>query len=306
MPITIDYNQFQTIAENLAIFPQQPVDYSPLINGVNDLYDNDRIIIFSGLPNGLQINNPPATSQPFDSVFIDVVQWDDYAYLSGANNTWSNGLSNIYAAYTSGGFWALGEIGGNAPGIFLTGLSGDADSSILDIEFTGVDLPIVTFDDAEALFFTQQLEKIKTYIFNTPAAYGAGVTFNQVENYSWYPINIRANNGAVVITGSAFNGTTGSISLPHGFSGSLSWINNALVTGVDFLGPAPFNVCQFSGGYGWGSTTANEILSEYTIISSNAGNSGVAIIQLNEYASNGQKFTDLIPPLRKLYINFVD
>lgn len=303
MPITIDYNQFQTIAENLAIFPQQPVDYSPLIYDVNNLYDNDRIIIFSGLPNGLQIDSPPGTTQPFDSVFIDVVQWDDYAYLSGANNTWSNGLSNIYAAYTSGGFWALGEIGGNAPGIFLTGLSGDADSSILDIEFTGVDIPTTTYDE---YLPAGPLDRMATYIFNIPAAYGAGVTFNQVENYSWYPINIRANNGAVVITGSAFNGTTGSISLSSGFSGSLSWINNALVTGVDFLGPAPFNVCPFSGGYGWASTTANEILSEYTIISSNAGNSGVAIIQLNEYASNGQKFTDLIPPLRKLYINFVD
>lgn len=307
MPITIEYSQFVNPTGTYANNPEQPYNYS-IISTVSDLYDNDRTIIFSGIPSGLIVAANPTTTQPFDSVYIDITEYNDYVLVSGGdNNRWSStGAESFLAAYTSGGFWAIGNDNNDLPvGIILTGLSGDANSSILDIEFTGVVLTMVTFDNLESAS-SASLQKGGYYTFNIDVPSSNGVIFNQPDNFPWCPVKIHANGGSVFISGSSFAGSGDSILLPTGFNGYIAWENNQLNSYDEsfYPAPAPFDNDSLYEGYGWGGTYANEILSNYTVIANNSGNSGIAIIQLNEYAANGERFTDLIPPLRKLYVNF--
>lgn len=305
MSITIDYAQFGTQTGDFPTAPAQPYQYSSIYNGITDLATDDRVIIFSGLPSGLRIASNPTTTQPYDSVYMDIQSYNDYLFMSGVgNNQWSDG--SVVAAYTSGGFWAIGDVSGNSPGCILTGLSGSASSSILDIEFTGIELTNITFDSAD-WYAGYSLDRIDYYTFNVAAPSGSNVIFTQSTNDSWYPTHIVANSGDVFISGSSFAGSGDSILLTNGFSGYISWENNQLVSYDSesvFPAPAPFNQTTLYEGYGWSSTVANELLSNYSVIANNSGNSGIGIIQLNQQAANGEQFSDLIPPLRKLHVAF--
>jgi hypothetical protein len=66
------------------------------------------------------------------------------------------------------------------------------------------------------------------------------------------------------------------------------------------MAPDPFANFNYGVGNNVSAIIPNEIMSSYSIISSNTGNSGTASIQIN----NAQQFSDLPLPLRKLHVVF--
>lgn len=138
MPLIIDYNSFlnpsETWAGDNTDPPNQPYLYKPI--AIN-LSSDDRTVIFSNLPAGMQVLNPPQTTAPYDSVFIDIEGYGDYVLLKNElNGSWAG--DGFLAAYTSGGYWALGEPSGGSPGCILTG-EGSSDTEIADIQWYGID-----------------------------------------------------------------------------------------------------------------------------------------------------------------------
>jgi hypothetical protein len=309
MPITINYNDFLTPTGQFPTTPNQPYQYSGIYDNITNLATDDRVIVFSGIPNGLRIASNPSTTQPFDSVFMDIESYDDYVLLSGISvfeNVWQGdslyGSAGLSCGYTQGGFWAFVNTDLNEA--ILTG-SGNASSSILDIAFQAINFSETTYGDFPPPEI--ELSKATKTLFNGGSGAFPNVIFNQLENYSWYGTHVSqiGNFQNLRITGTSFAGSGSSIILNASFSGMVNWVNDQLTyTAGDFECPYPFDNCVFKEGYSWNSTVANEILSNYTVLANNSGNSGIGIIQIASSASNGQQFTDLIPPLRKVHVAF--
>ena len=139
MPLTIDYNSF--INPTVDWFgdaidpPIQPYLYQPITENITDLSLDDRTIIFSNLPAGFTVVNAPATTAPYDSVFIDTDYTADYIFLKSGIGMWTGEL--FTAAYTSGGYWAIGVPYYSSPGVILTG-SGDYDTDIKNITWVSI------------------------------------------------------------------------------------------------------------------------------------------------------------------------
>jgi hypothetical protein len=236
---------------------------------------------------------------------MDIGGAPDYILMNNTgSNTWQGAEdSNFICAYTSGGFWAAGEIT-NPIGVILTGLSGNANSSILDIEFTGLQEISVAFDNGD-FGASYDMQRTASYTFNVAAPSGSNIRFNQLTNDSWYPISIITNSGAVFISGLSYSNSGSSLLISNGFTGYVAWENNQLVAHSGNMPmPAPFERVYFPYQFDWYNTVANELLSNYSVIANNSGNSGIGIIQLNQQAANGEQFSDLIPPLRKLHVAF--
>ncbi len=316
MPITISYNEFTTQTGDMPSGASQPYQYSGIKSAISDLDADDRTIIFTNLPSGLEVVQTLST-EPFDSVFIDIAQYDDYILMKQLNDQWqSSGVYSGFAvAYTSGGFWAAGEINGNSPGTILTG-AGNENSSILDISFNGIDYMNTTFTRTEPEEFTSiSLERGKKYTLDGDGSLfylysDSQVNFYQNENYSWYPVLVETSviNSGIVITGLSFNSVASSVNLPQSGIFEVYWSGDQLnyAERSTLIAPAPFQSSSLAEGYGWNATYANENFSSYNILSNNSGNTGTAAIQLNAAATNGEQFTDLIIPLRKLYVTFTD
>lgn len=315
MPITISYNDFITQTGNMPSGASQPYQYSGIKSAVSDLDADDRTIIFTNLPNGLRVV-PTLSTEPFDSVFVDIAQYNDYILMKQLNDQWVSDVefSGFVAAYTSGGFWTAGDINGNSPGAILTG-AGNENSSILDISFNGIDYMNTTFERVQAEELPPiSLERGRKYTLSGDGSLfylsDSQVNFYQSENYSWYPVLVETSviNTGITITGLSFNSVASSVNLPQSGIFQVYWSGDQLhYTERSYLtAPEPFQNTTLNEGYGWNATYANENFSSYSILSSNAGNTGTAVIQLNAAATNGEQFTDLIPPLRKLYVTFTD
>ena len=143
MPLIIDYSSF--INSDVSWFPEdtpapvQPYLYKSIAENITDLSSDDRTIIFANLPAGMTVLNAPATTAPYDSVFLDINGYDDYILLkNNSDGSWEAGENSFKAAYTSGGYWAFGEPNGGSPGCILTGF-GDADTDISTIQWYGID-----------------------------------------------------------------------------------------------------------------------------------------------------------------------
>lgn len=146
--ITLDYNEFITNTGSFSgswLSPSPYRDYAPLYSAVSNLDKTDPIITFSNFPENLKIVDYDL-DLPFDRVWIDLDGTTyDFSYVKNSNNVWisQNSSSLDYphiwlAAYTSGGYWALGASGsGISPGVLYTG-SGNANSSILDISWQSI------------------------------------------------------------------------------------------------------------------------------------------------------------------------
>lgn len=312
MPITIDYSQFTTQTGNFPITPSQPYQYSGIYNGVSNLAKNDGIITFTNLPNGLRVASPESVTAPFDSVYIDLEQINDYILADNSGDgMWygSDTGEELYASYTSGGFWAIrvrtpdGEGGWASDNIICTG-SGNANTSIAQVQFESASAILETSFDP-----TQDLITLTRYSKNIFVEGGSSqfpnIVFNQLENYHWTTEVIRSNIlnwGNLYVSGTSYSGNNSSVTLGPTFSGIISWSGNSLTAldGYQLTGPAPFSGSTFQDGYSWNATYPNEIMSSYNIISDNLGNSGTASIQL----TNVETFSDLIPPLRKLHVLF--
>jgi hypothetical protein len=314
MPITISYNDFITQTGNMPSGASQPYQYSGIASSISNLESDDRTIVFTNLPNGLRVV-PALSTEPFDSIFVDIETYNDYVLMSGGgNNTWADSEQSYFQAryVSSAGFWALGATGNNSPGCILTG-AGSGTSSILDISFEGINFQETTFNTTDVDMGDLYLERARKYIFDSSLGqFSSPVYFDQTSNDSWYPAEVVYYNGdgghSLTISGTSYSATPSSLTLYVPFSGIVYWSGNALQSTESYnlqsFAPQPFSV--LAEGYSWNATYANEIFSDYTILASNAGNTGTAIIQLNAAATNGEQFTDLITPLRKLYVLFND
>jgi len=314
MPITISYDYFITQTGNMPSGASQPYQYSGIASNITDLEASDRTIIFTDLPSGLRVIQAQST-EPFDSVFIDIESFNDYILMSGiSSGVWgATGVESYFQAryIPSAGFWGLGATGNNSPGCILTGV-GSATSSILDITFEGINFQETTFNTTDVNAGNLYLERGRKYIFDSSLGdFNSPVYFNQTSNNSWYPIEVEYLNGSgggtnsLIISGTSYSGVSSSVTILYPFDGVVQWSGNSLYNSESYtFAPQPFIV--LAPGYSWNSTVPNEILSNYTILASNAGNTGTAVVQLNAAATNGEQFTNLITPLRKLYILFSD
>ena len=314
MPITISYDNFITQTGNMPSGASQPYQYSGIASDITNLEASDRTIIFTNLPSGLRVVQAQST-EPFDSVFIDIESYNDFILMSGiSSGIWEATGNNIFQAryIPSAGFWCLGATGNNSPGCILTGV-GSATSSILDITFEGINFQETTFNTTDVDMGDLYLERGRKYIFDSSLGqFNSPVYFDQTSNDSWYPIGVAYSNGAggesLTISGTSYSGVSSSLTLYLPFLGIAYWSGNVLYSTESYnlqsFAPQPFNI--LAEGYSWNSTVPNEILSDYTILASNAGSTGRAVVQLNAAATNGEQFTDLITPLRKLHILFND
>jgi hypothetical protein len=312
MPRYINYAEF-TQTGDFPVAPIQPYEYVPIYNGISDLLINDGIITFTGMPNGLMLNNQEAVTAPFEQVFLDYDSVDDFITVSGIGNNWSgsNLLNNSAAqcSYTSGGFWAIGWNTFEGPYYIISTGAGNADSSILDIQFQSPsDLLDVNVIDPGS---NTDLRPGGTYEFNGDSS-NITARFNQIRDGSWYIAQVNrfgaSAYGQLNISGVAFTGGSyQTVTIPSKSAGAtqlynVKWLNGqlTLTSGAGQMTPDPFANFSYAGGYNLQSIIPNEIMDSYTVLSSNDGDSGIASIQIN----NTQQFSDLALPLRKLHILF--
>jgi hypothetical protein len=264
------------------------------------------------------INNPEGNTAPFDQVFLDLNGADDFITLSGNGNNWSGAslpdTTDVQCSYTSGGFWAMGWNTREGPLLIINTGSGNADSSILDIQFVEPESALIeptTFNAGEVSPI--YLIPGAFYAFNGDSSnITVPIQFNQTRNASWYLTQVTragaSSYGTLSISGVAFTGGAyQTVTIPSKTAGvqqtyNIKWLNGqlTLTSGVGQMVPDPFASFAYSNGYSWNSTVPNEIMSSYTVLSSNAGNSGTAAIQID----NAQQFSDLIPPIRKVHVLF--
>jgi hypothetical protein len=317
MPRYIDYAEF-TQTGDFPVAPIQPYEYVPIYGGISDLLISDGIITFTGMPNGLMINPPEESTSPFDQVFLDLDGVDDFITLSGNGNNWSGAslpnTSDIQCSYTSGGFWAMGWNTREGPYYIINTGSGNANSSILDIQFVQPESTLIeptTFDPGEVSPIN--LIPGAFYGFNGDSSnITVPIQFNQTRNASWYIAQVTragaSSYGTLSVSGVAFTGGAyQTVTIPSKSAGvqqlyNIKWLNGqlTLTSGTGQMTPDPFANFTYSNGYSWNSTIPNEIMSSYTVLSSNDGNSGTASIQIN----NAQQFSDLVVPLRKMHVLF--
>ena len=318
MPRYINYAEFLQTGD-FPIAPIQPYEYVPIYGGISDLLISDGIITFTGMPNGLMINNPEAVTSPFDQVFLDYDTIDDFITISGSGNNWSgsNLLDNSAAqcSYTSGGFWAIGWNTFEGTYYILSTGAGNANSSILDISFEEpqselVENPVNFAPGQEAPI---NLVPGATYQFDgDSSSITAPIQFNQTRNASWYLAQVNrfggVSYGQLNISGVAFTGGSyQTVTIPSKSAGAtqlynVKWLNGqlTLTSGAGQMTPDPFANFSYTAGNTLQSIIPNEIMDSYTVLSSNDGNSGTASIRIN----NAQQFSDLALPLRKVHVLF--
>lgn len=137
MPKSVDYNLFINDTGYWPNSPSSYVEYAQLVTGINDLKEDDRIITFNNLPQGVTVADSSATTFPVDSIFIDgdftgfLTYNPNYIYFSSLplylqsfNGTWTGFLYdtvnesqvNGYLYYNQNqslsGFWIF-ETGGS-------------------------------------------------------------------------------------------------------------------------------------------------------------------------------------------------
>lgn len=308
MGTTIDYNNFITLSENIVNNPTQPYEYSSISQGVGNVLKNDPIIQFINLPPDIIINNGPSSTAPFDTVYIDLEQTNDWILMSGTSGQWQSS-NQYFCAYTSGGFWALRSLELGLDSILCTG-SGNANTPITDIQFETVNLLTTTFSISDATNDPIYLEPYRIYYFEDGSDSFPNVVFNQPANgvnFAATRIIINDPESSVLhISGfnydqsevANFEISGGSNGTVIGYSGNSQFQVNGLFDNVYLV--EPFSNSVFTEGYSWNGTFPNEIMSDYTIINDNSNGQGTGVIQIN----NPEEFNNLILPLRKLYINF--
>lgn len=306
MPIIIDYFQFATPTGSFPIAPLQPYQYSGISGGISSLEKNDPTIVFTNLPSGLRITNTGSTA-PFDSVYMTFEGIDNYLMYSGLSGwTGSSAGYTLQCSYTSGGFWAIArETEDQSEEFIIVTGSGNITTPILNISFQQPNIEVVTYSVPTSNNII--LKRGGEYTFSNGSGSFPNVYFHQETNDSWYPVNIFLDPGATSslrIQGFSYNGNYSATVLTPGFGGYLEYSNGSheYYDTVLYSPPEPFNgpYSSFAVGYPWINTVPNEVMSSYTILSDNSGNSGAASIRLND----AQQFSDLADPLRKLHVVF--
>ncbi len=147
---TLDFSFTETPTGSWQTNPAQPYLYS-LITADFQLVDGDTYITFSNLDAGMSVTGAPSTTEPFDSIYFNNTYANEVLIKTGSYLSylpvWANESYVLYgdvyvsfaAAYTSGGYWAYGEVNGSSPGVILTG-AGNANTAITDIQWQAIDI----------------------------------------------------------------------------------------------------------------------------------------------------------------------
>lgn len=310
MPITINYDNFITPTGSMSTGIDTPGSFSPIASNITNLDASDRTITFTNLPNGLKVTSTQDTPTPFDSIYVDFDGYTDYVLMSGDGNLWGQTGSFLAKYMSDAGFWGIGG-SQTSPGLSCTGAGGSEDS-IVDITFQTINFQETTYTKADEDLNDLYIFRGRKYILDQAGdSLTKPVIFNQESNYSWYPAEVVVPNGAsVVISGISHSGNSSSVTLTPPFSGIVKWFDNTVqmtleadaMNNLQTSSPGEFGSFSEEGYIEWNGTYANENFSTYNILANNAGNTGVAVIQL----TNEEDFNNLIPPLRKLYVTFTD
>ncbi len=300
-------------------------EYKAIYSSVTGVEKPNGIITFDNLPANLKIVSGSTLNLPFDRVYVDIDGYSDYVlmYSTGAGNYVESGINGFMAAYTSGGFWLLGDNDTDSPGVILMaqGSAPTSAADILSLDWTTIASPSFSqmtepelgsyFDMASssAIVFTPYMP----YLFS-------GFYFNKNE-YDWqkkifYPI-LDEGYSFSYFTSSGFGGlfVTGldSTNSPKSFLFTYEdlvpeaealafWWDGDELTGQIFTDissasidtPAPFNGIIIPSTYAEyvdATVYPDEPMISYSVIDDHT-------IQITS------DIDSVISPLKKLYINF--
>jgi hypothetical protein len=337
---TINYSSFETPTGSWAgsnITPPELLkDYQLIASSITDLDRSNPIITFSfgdgeeDASAKLKVVSGKALALPFNEAYVDISSYNDYIIVKNNSGVWVNNgdlgaPASFSIAYTSGGFWAMGTTELESPGVIFkaypTGIGDYSYDSIIALSW----MPINQGYISETLppYFTDlnddpsgQNDLVFQLNFETPAEPPI-IPIKEIlirfddNGQSWCKrrINITSLND---VTGITINGLanntqmeqsivyTSGVDLAGGSSIEFYWSGNNLYKEISpspngLPAPAPFNNSAFNiAGYGTATVYANEPMIGYEVINNHS-------IRLTTTA---EEVAALIPPLRKLYVNF--
>jgi hypothetical protein len=338
---TIDYSQFQTATgywsgSNISA-PDYLRDYQ-IISQITDLDSSNPIITFtfnqiegddnynfemSQVSNKLKVVSMAALETPFDTSYVDISDYNDYIVIKNNSGVWNDkNASTFTVAYTSGGFWAMGPTGYESPGVMFRAYpTGIGDYSYDSIFYLGWS-PINQFNLTDYLssleydlYFTISPETVNQFEYNLnysssfePITNNILINFNS-NSQSWQRarINIIDVGDITGITVSGLDSTSTLQTIV--FTGGPDFGDNSIVEfywNEDILyketspnmimtPPEPFNNSAFSAiNHGTAAIYPDEPMIHYTVIDDHT-------IQID---TAPEQVEALIPPLRKLNVNF--
>lgn len=340
---TINYSNFETPTGSWAGSSSAPPDhlgfYSAIKSSVNDLDGSNPIINFSFELNGddndylitgasgkLKVVSGEALSLPFNEVYVDISSYDDYIMLKNNSGVWVDAgsfaaQSSFSMAYTSGGFWAMGSTTAESPGVIFitypTGIGEYSYDSIVNLpwypinegnisEIASPDFNDLNDDPSGQNTFIYSLG----FVGEPPTLPIREILIRFDHNgQSWTRrrINITSLRDVtgITVSGADLNSVNKKITfasgvdLPQNSSIEFYWSGNNLYKETSVAGglpaPYPFDNSAFSSaGYGTATVYPNEPMIGYEVINDHS-------IRLTTTA---EEVAALIPPLRKLYVNF--
>jgi hypothetical protein len=339
---TIDYSSFETPtgswSGSSAAPPNYLKDYKIIASSITDLYEPNSIITFAfgaGEENAsgkLKVVSGNMLNLPFDKAYVDISDYDDYIVIKNNNpgqysGIWVSDQSTISpasftVAYTEGGFWVMGAAQNESPNVIFraypTGIGDYSYDSIITLPWLSInegsigELRVPNFTDLNddpsgEHNFIYQLNFVENG--PTPPIQEILIRFDD-NGQSWTRrrINIgdlRDTTG-VIVSGLDLNSGEQIITFALGVDlGSNSaiefyWSNGVLYKeafpSLDGLpAPYPFDSSFFNSQfYGTANVYADEPMISYEVIN----NHSIRV------TTTAEEVASLIPPLRKLYVNF--
>lgn len=316
---TIDYSQFETNTgywNGSNQFYALYKDYSPIVSYITDLDKSNPIIHFSFTLNGddndglildasgkLKIILMDQLNLPFDRAYVDFGSYPDYVAIKNNSGVWQqDGNPNGFIlAYTSGGFWAIGPKNYESPGIMFVA---DATSGTNILDLAWIPLSYSYIDSIGFDMTPISNIKARCHIDYIPSGFD-GIRFDN-NNYSWNKRSIYFETVPSELTISGLNSNsivksitfTGGVDMQDLGHVSFYWSGDNLYKGPqqEVKAPLPFDSAQIFATEMMDTIAIypDEPMIHYTVIDDHT-------IQLD---TSAEDVAALIPPLRKLYVNF--
>jgi len=324
----LDYTNFLTPtgqwSGSASAAPTHYAQYKLLFESLSGVQRPNGTITFDSFPANLRIVSGSGLNLPFNRVYVDIDNYDDYILLDldldgnyAGSTIGAATPSDISASYTSGGFWLMGNAEGSAPGILLMA-SGSAPTSQFDIlNLNWVPLSSDQFTFQSGILdldsnFRVICSSITTSISNPSLNV---IRFNK-NVHSWQKKILQLEEfgglqylttGNIIVRGRDSN----NVEKTHTFiyddlinqqSMVVWWSGNTLtgqlipLNSEDYIdSPSPFSsspIPEFpSPSYVSATVYPDEPMISYSVI-------GEDTIQITS------DINSIIPPLRKLYLNF--
>jgi hypothetical protein len=316
---TINYVDFETPTGSWAgsnIAPPEHLGlYSSIKSSVTDLDKTNPIITFSfdGAPVGvsgkLKVIAMDNVQLPFDEAYVDISSYTDYVLIKNNSGVWNDqNESTFTVAYTSGGFWAMGTTAFTPPGLSFTAY-GAYNENIINLTWG----PVAARDILEGEYDENgfvDMGEFDWFEANVTALTGLSGFIIDKNSYSWQARRVNINSldsTGIIVKGLDSNSQMQTLNFSSGewdtnsciefyWSGNALYKNNSPDINRGLYPPAPFNNTAFISGEQYGSVNvyANEPMIQYTKINDHT-------IRIDTTAAD---VAALIPPLRKLYVNF--